>query len=67
MNRDTKTITSIGVVAVIIGLAAAGISTFAWAGVNPILVFVVVAVLILVLGYVLDRAARGAVSGGRRR
>jgi len=67
MKRPTKTVTSIGVVAVIIGLAAAGISTFAMAGVNPILVFVVVAVLILVLGWVLDNAARNAMTGGRKR
>lgn len=67
MKRPTRTVTSIGVVAVVIGLAAAGISTFSNAGYNPILVFAAFAVLVLVIGLVLDAAARNALSGGRRR
>ncbi len=65
MKRPTKQVTSIGVIAVIVGLAAAGISTFSNAGVNPILVFVVIAALVLVLGVVLDNAARNALGGPR--
>ncbi len=66
MKRPSKTVTSIGVVAVVIGGIAAGISTFVWAGVNPLLVFAGFAILILVLGVVLDRAASGALGGGPR-
>jgi hypothetical protein len=66
MKRPTKTVTSIGVIAVIVGLAAAGISTVVQAGANPILVFIVVAALILVLGVVLDNAARNAMTGPKR-
>jgi len=65
MKRPSKQVTSIGVVAVIIGLIAAGISSFTMAGVNPILVFVGFAVLILVIGFVLDNAARNALNGRR--
>ncbi len=65
MKRPSKTVTSIGVVAVIIGLAAAGISTFSNAGFNPILVFVGFALVVLVIGFVLDRAAQNALSGRR--
>ena len=65
MKRPSKQVTSIGVIAVIIGLVAAGISTFSNAGYNPILVFVGFAVLVLVIGFVLDNAARNALNGRR--
>lgn len=65
MKRPSKQVTSIGVIAVIIGLVAAGISTFSNAGYNPILVFVGFAVLVLIIGFVLDRAAQNALSGRR--
>jgi uncharacterized membrane protein len=65
MKRPSKQVTSIGVVAVIIGLVAAGISTFSNAGYNPILVFVGFAVLVLIIGFVLDRAAQNALTGRR--
>lgn len=65
MKRPSKQITSIGVIAVIIGLVAGGISTFALAGYNPILVGVGFAVLVFVIGFVLDRAASNALNGRR--
>jgi len=65
MKRPSKQVTSIGVIAVIIGLVAAGISTFSNAGYNPILVFIGFAVLVLVIGFVLDNAARNALNGRR--
>ncbi len=67
MKRTTRTVTSIGIVALVIGLVAAGISTFSNAGYNPILVFVAFAVLVLVVGLVLDAAARNALSNGPKR
>ena len=65
MKRPSKQVTSIGVVAVIIGLIAAGISSFTMAGVNPILVFLGFFLLVFVIGFVLDRAAQGALNGRR--
>ena len=65
MKRPSKQVTSIGVIAVIIGLVAAGISTFSNAGYNPILVFIGFAVLVLVIGFVMDNAARNALNGRR--
>jgi hypothetical protein len=67
MKKPSKTVTSIGVVALVIGLIAGGISTFSLAGVNPILVFVVFFLLTFVIGWGLDRAAKNALSGGPRR
>ena len=66
MKQPSKTVTSIGVIAVIIGLIAGGISTFAMAGVNPILVFLGFFLLTFVIGWGLDRAAKNALSGGPR-
>jgi hypothetical protein len=66
MKRPSKTITSIGVVALVIGAIAGGISTFALAGVNPIIVFVGFFLLTLVIGWALDRAAKNALRGGPR-
>jgi hypothetical protein len=60
MNKPSKTVTSIAVVAAVIGLVAGGISTFVLAGANPIVVFLIVFLLIFVLGWGLDRAARNA-------
>lgn len=70
MKKPTKTVTSIGVVAFVIAAAItglAGISGTAWSGYDRmILVFFGVFFGILVLGVILDRAARNAASGGRR-
>jgi hypothetical protein len=64
----SKTVTSIGVVAFIIAAAVAGLAAIPgtpWSGfVHPILLFVGIFVGVLVLGVVLDRAARNA--SGRR-
>ena len=65
MKRPSKQITSIGVIAVIVGLIAGGISSFTMAGVNPIIVFLGFFLLILVIGIVLDRAAQNALNGRR--
>ena len=65
MKRPSKQVTSIGVIAVIIGLIAGGISTFALADVNPIIVFLGFFLLVFVIGFVLDRAAQGALNGRR--
>ncbi len=64
--KPSKTVTSIGVVALVIGLIAGGISTFSLAGVNPILVFVAFFLLTFLIGWGLDRAAKGALRGGPR-
>jgi hypothetical protein len=66
MKKPSKTVTSIGVVAVVVGAIAGGISTFTLAGVSPILVFLVFFLLTLLVGWGLDRAARNAVGGGPR-
>ena len=62
--RPSKTVTSIGVVAFIIAAAITGIAAIpgtAWSGfVNPVLLFLGVFFGILILGVVLDRAARNA-------
>jgi hypothetical protein len=64
VKKPSKTITSIGVVAFIIAAAitgAAGISGTAWSGYDRmILLFLGVFFGILILGVVLDRAARNA-------
>ena len=65
MKRPSKQITSIGGIAVIVGLIAGGISSFTMAGVNPIIVFLGFFLLILVIGIVLDRAAQNALNGRR--
>ena len=69
MNKPSKTVTSIGVVAFVIAAAItglAGISGTAWSGYDRmILLFVGIFIGVFVLGYLLDRAAKNAV-GGRR-
>jgi hypothetical protein len=69
MNKPSKTVTSIGVVAFVIAAVITGISAIpgtAWSGfVHPVLLFVGVFLGVFLLGYVLDRAARNAAGGGR--
>ncbi len=64
MQKPSKTVTSIGVVAFVIAAAIAGVAAIPgtpWSGfANPLLLFVGVFVGILVLGVALDRAARNA-------
>ena len=66
----SKTVTSIGVVAFIIAAAITGLSAIPgtpWSGfIHPIVLFVGIFLGVLILGVVLDRAARNASSGGRR-
>jgi hypothetical protein len=66
----SKTVTSIGVVAFIIAAAITGLAAIPgtpWSGfIHPILLFVGIFLGVLILGVVLDRAARNASSGGRR-
>jgi hypothetical protein len=67
--RPSKQVTSIGVIAFIIAAAVTGLASIpgtAWSGfVNPILLFIGVFLGILILGVVLDRAARNASTGRR--
>ena len=69
MNKPSKTVTSIGVVAFIIAAAItglAGVSGTAWSGYDRlILLFFGVFFGILALAVILDRAARNAAGGGR--
>ena len=65
--KPSKTVTSIAVVALVIGLIAGGISTFSLAGVNPILVFLVFFLLTFVIAWGLNRAATNALGGGPQR
>lgn len=64
MQKPSKTVTSIGVVAFVIAAAIAGVAAIpgtAFSGfANPLALFVGVFVGILLLGVVLDRAARNA-------
>jgi len=66
--KPTKTVTSIGVVAFIIAAAitgAAGLSGSSWSGYDHMIVlFCAIFFGIIVLGLVLDRAARNAAGGG---
>ena len=64
MNKPSKTVTSIAVVAVVIGLVTGRHLHVRLAGANPIVLFLRVFFGIFVLGRVLDRAARNA-SGQR--
>ena len=68
--KSNKTVTSIGVVAFIIAAAITGLSAIPgtpWSGfIHPIVLFVGIFLGVLILGVVLDRAARNASSGGRR-
>ena len=69
MKKPTKTVTSIGVVAFVIAAAItglAGISGTAWSGYDRmILLFIGVFLGVFLLGYLLDRAAKNALGGGR--
>jgi len=68
-RRPNKTVTSIGVVAFVIAAAItglAGISGTAWSGYDRmILLFFGIFFGVLLLGVILDRAARNAAGGGR--
>ena len=68
-RRPNKTVTSIGVVAFVIAAAItglAGISGTAWSGYeHMILLFFGIFFGVLLLGVILDRAARTAAGGGR--
>jgi hypothetical protein len=70
MNKPSKAVTSICVVALIIAAAItglAGISGTAWSGYDRLfLLFFGVFFGILALGLILDRGARNAAGGGRR-
>jgi hypothetical protein len=67
--KPSKQVTSLAVIALIIAAAITGIASIpgtAWSGfVNPILLFFGVFFGILILGVVLDRAARNASTGRR--
>ena len=69
MNKPSKTVTSIGIVALVIAAIITGISAIpgtSWSGfVNPVLLFVGVFAGVFLLGWGLDRAARNAAGGGR--
>jgi hypothetical protein len=71
VKRPSNTVTSIGVVAFVIAAAITGISAIPgtpWSGfVHPVVLFLAIFLGILVLGVVLDRAARNAAGGARRR
>jgi hypothetical protein len=68
-RRPNKTVTSIGVVAFVIAAAItglAGISGTAWSGYeHMILLLFGIFFGVLLLGVILDRAARNAAGGGR--
>ena len=67
----SKTVTSIGVVAFIIAAAITGLAAIPgtpWSGfIHPILLFFGIFFGVFLLGWLLDRAARNASSGGSRR
>jgi hypothetical protein len=67
--RPSKTVTNIGVVAFVIAAVITGLAAIPgtpWSGfINPILLFIGVFLGILILGVVLDRAARNASTGRR--
>lgn len=67
MKKPTKTVTSIGVVALVIAAiitGLAGISGTAWSGYDRMfLLFIGVFLGVFLLGYILDRAARNAMGG----
>ena len=69
MNRPSKTVTSIGVVALVIAAAITGVSAIPgspWSGfVHPVVLFIGVFLGVFLLGYLLDRAARNAAGGPR--
>lgn len=68
--RPTKTVTTIGVIAFIIAAAITGLSAIPgtpWSGfVHPLVLFFGIFFGVLLLGVLLDRAARNDMSGGRR-
>jgi hypothetical protein len=67
--KPTKTVTTIGVIALIIAAAVSGLAAIPgtpWSGfASPILLFFGVFFGILLLGWLLDRAARNASTGRR--
>ena len=69
MNKPSKTVTTIGVVAFVIAAAVAGLSAIPgtpWSGfANPVLLFIGVFLGVFLLGWILDRAAKNAAGGGR--
>jgi hypothetical protein len=69
MNKPSKTVTTIGVVAFVIAAAITGISAIpgtAWSGfVHPAILFIGVFLGVFLLGWILDRAAKNAAGGGR--
>ena len=64
MNKPSKTVTTIGVVAFVIAAAVTGISAIpgtAWSGfIHPVLLFVGIFLGVFLLGWLLDRAAKNA-------
>jgi hypothetical protein len=69
MRRPSKTVTSIAIVALIVGAALAGASAIpgtAMSGINPLALFLIGFFGVFLLGWGLDRAARNASSGSRR-
>jgi hypothetical protein len=68
-RTQRKTVTTLGVVAFVIAAAItglAGISGTAWSGYDRmILLFVGIFLGVFLLGYLLDRAAKNAIGGGR--
>ena len=68
--RPTKTVTTIGVIAFVIAAAITGLSAIPgtpWSGfVHPLVLFFGIFFGVLLLGVLLDRAARNDMSGGRR-
>lgn len=71
MKKPSKTVTSLGVVAFVIAAVItgiAGISGTAWSGYDRMgLLFIGIFLGVFLLGFILDRAARNAASGGGRR
>ena len=69
MNKPSKTVTTIGVVAFVIAAAIAGLSAIPgtpWSGfASPVLLFIGVFLGVFLLGWILDRAAKNAAGGGR--
>jgi amino acid transporter len=62
MKRN-RHVTSIGIVALVVGAVMAGIAAIpgtALSGINPIVLFLIGVVGVFLLGIVLDRAARDA-------
>jgi hypothetical protein len=69
VNKPSKTVTNMGVVAFVIAAVITGLSAIPgtpWSGfIHPVLLFIAVFLGVFLLGYVLDRAAKNAAGGGR--